>query len=109
MKPTIEHLTAQFGPLVAQPPPVPTPLPVAAGTEGASAPPVAPVPSPIQATSHALKGYDLDLTVPPHEVVAAASPIEAPAVRGDAERNTLKCTITVSIAVNVANSRTLAR
>jgi NADH-quinone oxidoreductase subunit C len=73
MKPTIEHLTAQFGPLVAQPPPVPTPLPVAAGTEGASAPPVAPVPSPIQATSHALKGYDLDLTVPPHEVVAAAS------------------------------------
>jgi NADH-quinone oxidoreductase subunit C len=73
MKPTIETLTAQFGPLVAQPPPVPTPLPAPAGTEGASAPPASPAPNPIQATSHAVRGYDLDITVPSPEVVAAAA------------------------------------
>jgi NADH-quinone oxidoreductase subunit C len=73
MKPTIESLTAQFGQIVARPPAAPTPLPAAAGTEGASPPPAAPAPNPIQATSHALKGYDLDITVPLDEVAAAAS------------------------------------
>jgi NADH-quinone oxidoreductase subunit C len=74
MKPTIEILTAQFGQLLAQRPAV-TPPPVAPATETPAAAPAAPVPapSPIQATTHAAKGYDFDATVAPAEVVAAAS------------------------------------
>lgn len=87
MSPTIETLSAQFGQLVVVPPPAPAPAPAPAPvTATAPAPvpgavatatpaPVAPAPvapGPIQATSHAAKGYDLDVTVPSHEVVAAA-------------------------------------
>jgi len=90
MKPTLETLTAQFGRLVPESvsAPTPAPAPVAAASVPAApaatlaapvpaapvtpAVPAAPPPSPIQVTSHAAKGYDLDITVPPQEVAAAA-------------------------------------
>ncbi len=85
MSPTIATLSAQFGQLVVTPPaaPAPAPAPVTAtapapvpGAVATAAPAAvapAPVPpGPIQVTSHAAKGYDLDVTVPSSDVVAAA-------------------------------------
>jgi NADH-quinone oxidoreductase subunit C len=72
MKPTIETLTAQFGQLLAERL-ADAPPPATGAVETAPAAPTPPAPAPIQATSHAARGYDLDVTVSPAEVVAAAT------------------------------------
>jgi NADH-quinone oxidoreductase subunit C len=83
---TVEQLYAAFAPLVGvdpvPPAPVAAPVPVPAATPapaGAAAPvaPVAPAtppppPSPLKITDPKLKGYHLDVTVNPDQVVAAA-------------------------------------
>jgi NADH-quinone oxidoreductase subunit C len=94
MKTSVERLTGLFAELIGpeamkpKPAPVapvaaapaPAPSPVVAGaapavatkTAAAPAAPVAP-PPPVQAVSHALKGFDFEATVAPHQVVAAAA------------------------------------
>lgn len=95
MNPTLDQLIAQFTELIgpeafaaAAAPAVPPspPAATAVGTTGASpaagggvpvaaakpAPAPAAPPPPLQATQHALKGYDLDARVAPNQVVDAA-------------------------------------
>jgi NADH-quinone oxidoreductase subunit C len=91
MKTSVERLTGLFveliGPEAMKPKPAapapavaaaPVPAPAAAGATPAPAAqpaaPAAPVvpPPPVQAVSHALKGFDFDAAVAPSQVVAAA-------------------------------------
>jgi NADH-quinone oxidoreductase subunit C len=74
MTPTLEQLAAQFGRLTGTVPgastvvgPAPAP-PAAASSEGRAAVPA----SPVQPTDHAAKGWNLDVTVAPPQVVQAA-------------------------------------
>ena len=78
MSPTLEQLTEEFGRLVAERTPE-APTPVAglaeAGKPGPSTPATPPAPAPqppVQVVDHALKGYHLDVTVAPGQVVTAA-------------------------------------
>jgi NADH-quinone oxidoreductase subunit C len=67
MKPSLDQLCEQFGRLVAPTPSASRP-PLAA-----TAAPVTPAPAgPIQRTDYAAKGYHLDATVAPPQVVVAA-------------------------------------
>jgi NADH-quinone oxidoreductase subunit C len=99
MKPTLEHLTQQFGELIGGPAPTapapaapvatpaapapaaaaPAPAPAGAAAAAAPAPaPAAPAaPPPLQSVAHALKGYDLDVTVAPDQVTAAATLLDS--------------------------------
>lgn len=84
MTPLIEQLTARLSGLIgpealatATQPPAESPPPQAAAAGAApdaAKPPAGPPPPPppLQATSHALRGWDLDARVNPDQVVAAA-------------------------------------
>jgi NADH-quinone oxidoreductase subunit C len=82
---TVEQLYAAFAPLVGvdpTPPPPPAPAPVTTPTPAAATAPAspapkapappAPPPSPLQIVDPKAKGYHLDVTVKPDQVVAAA-------------------------------------
>jgi len=72
MIPTIQELTEQFARLVATEPPLSAAnVPEATGTESpVLAPPQAL--EPVQIVDYAVKGFHLDVTVPPSQVVQAA-------------------------------------
>lgn len=73
MNPTLETLTAEFTRLTAPA------APSGAGTETAAGdvlPTAAPA-APVQTVEHAKKGFDLDVTVAPDQVVAAAEILNA--------------------------------
>jgi NADH-quinone oxidoreductase subunit C len=92
MSPSLESLKEQFTRLVgaaattatppAPPPPAPVAAPAPAGTPvtAAAAAPAAPAPAPvgpIQEVNFALKGFHLDVTVAPDQLVAAAGIADA--------------------------------
>ena len=78
----LEYLTEQFTALVAERVSVsPDVAGLAEAAPGSATPATpatvaAPPPSPIQSVDHALKGYHLDATVAPHQVVAAAEIVD---------------------------------
>lgn len=72
MNPTLETLTAEFTRLIAPASPTATAAVEPASAQPATAETAAVPASPIQAVEHAKKGFELDVTVAPDQVVAAA-------------------------------------
>jgi NADH-quinone oxidoreductase subunit C len=71
MNPSLEQLAARFSQLVGEKPVASAPIAATAGSPAVPAP--APLRSPVQPSDFAAKGYHLDVTVAPGEVVPAAS------------------------------------
>lgn len=77
MNPTLETLTAEFTRLIAPASPTATAAVEPASTQPAIAETPAVPASPIQTVDPAKKGFDLDVTVAPAQVVAAAEILNA--------------------------------
>ena len=72
MSPSLDELQAAFLQLTASNPPQPSGAFEAPPAEGGQAAPPPPPPAPVQITDAKAKGYHLDVTVAPDQVIAAA-------------------------------------